>query len=54
VQIVEDLGKGIESCDISVEGEWRFLMKLIVMTETASESGALLEAIEDGEAVSIS
>jgi hypothetical protein len=32
-----------------MEGERKCLMKIVVMTQAASESGALLEAIDDGK-----
>jgi hypothetical protein len=50
VQIVENFSKGRESCDFRMEGERRCDMKIIVMTEAASEGGALLKANKNSEA----
>jgi hypothetical protein len=47
VKIVKDLGKGGESYDARVDVARSCLMKLIVLTEAASESCALHKAIED-------
>jgi hypothetical protein len=38
-----------ESCDIRMNVKRRSLMKLIVVSQAASESSSLLEAIEDSD-----